>query len=429
MTTVLTLTVLESRLTPTVRILPLGDSITQGGYFNSASYRYPLWEQLQQAGDSDIDFVGSHNIVYNEGSGNPDLANYPNYYSSFDRDNDGYWGYRTDQVLPLMPSIAAAARPDIVMLMLGTNDLGQMGQAGVAPAAANLGRIIDGLRAVNPAVDVLLAEIIPIGPDASGTGSYYTTGSAWVSEFNAQVVAVAAAKNTPQSPVVVVDQFTGFNMSTDVSSDGVHPSRAGESRIANNFFQALARYLPATGSPASVQTVVVNAGQANTTQRSIVTNVAVTFNTVVTFNGQPQNAFQLTRTGPGTPNGNVVLGVDLTGSTATQTVAKITFSGSLTEGSATTPSLVDGNYALTVFSSGISVGLSGGDKTSSLFRLFGDVNGDRTVNITDLTAFRNAFGTISTDTSFLPFLDFNGDGVINLTDLTQFRSRFGVILP
>jgi hypothetical protein len=149
----------------------------------------------------------------------------------------------------------------------------------------------------------------------------------------------------------------------------------------------------------------------------------------VTFNGQPQNAFQLTRTGPGTPNGNVVLGVDLTGSTAAQTVAKITFSGSLTEGSATTPSLVDGNYALTVFSSGISVGLSGGDKTSSLFRLFGDVNGDKTVNITDLTAFRNAFGTISTDTSFLPFLDFNGDGVINLTDLTQFRSRFGVILP
>src|SRR5262245_32125856 len=324
MTTVLTLTVLESRLTPTVRILPLGDSITQGGYFNSASYRYPLWEQLQQAGDSDIDFVGSHNIVYNEGSGNPDLANYPNYYSSFDRDNDGYWGYRTDQVLPLMPSIAAAAHPDIVMLMLGTNDLGQMGQAGVAPAAANLGRIIDGLRAVNPAVDVLLAEIIPIGPDASGTGSYYTTGSAWVSEFNAQVVAVAAAKNTPQSPVVVVDQFTGFNMSTDLSSDGVHPSRAGESRIANNFFQALL-----ASQAAAVSSVVVNGGAA---QRSMVTQATVTFSRLVTFTGQTAAAFQLARTGPGTPIGSVTLAVDLFGSTATQTIAKLTFSGPLTEG-------------------------------------------------------------------------------------------------
>jgi len=66
---------------------------------------------------------------------------------------------------------------------------------------------------------------------------------------------------------------------------------------------------------------------------------------------------------------------------------------------------------------------------SSLFRLFGDVNGDRTVNITDLTAFRNAFGATTTDANYQPFLDFNGDGVINLTDLTQFRKRFGIILP
>jgi hypothetical protein len=57
------------------------------------------------------------------------------------------------------------------------------------------------------------------------------------------------------------------------------------------------------------------------------------------------------------------------------------------------------------------------------------VNGDKTVNITDLTAFRNAFGATTTDANFQPFLDFNGDGVINLTDLTQFRNRFGVILP
>jgi hypothetical protein len=221
--------------------------------------------------------------------------------------------------------------------------------------------------------------------------------------------------------VVVVDQFTGFNMSTDLSSDGVHPSRAGEARIANNFFQALL-----ASQAAAVSSVVVNGGAA---QRTMVTQATVTFSRLVTFTGQTAAAFQLARTGPGTPNGNVVLGVDLTGSTATKTVAKITFSGSLTEGSATTPSLVDGNYTLTVFSSGISVGLSGGDQTSSLFRLFGDMNGDKTVNITDLTAFRNAFGATTTDANYSPFLDFNRDGVINITDLSQFRNRFGVILP
>jgi hypothetical protein len=66
---------------------------------------------------------------------------------------------------------------------------------------------------------------------------------------------------------------------------------------------------------------------------------------------------------------------------------------------------------------------------SSLIRLFGEINGDRTVNITDLTAFRNAFGATTSDTNYLPFLDLNGDGVINITDLTHFRNRFGVIPP
>jgi hypothetical protein len=47
----------------------------------------------------------------------------------------------------------------------------------------------------------------------------------------------------------------------------------------------------------------------------------------------------------------------------------------------------------------------------------------------DLTAFRNAFVSVATDTNYVSFLDFNGDGAINGTDLSQFRNRFGVVLP
>jgi hypothetical protein len=102
-------------------------------------------------------------------------------------------------------------------------------------------------------------------------------------------------------------------------------------------------------------------------------------------------------------------------------------------------SLVDVLYRLTILATQVSRarqpldgdanGTAGGECTLDLFRLFGDVNGDKTVNITDLTAFRNAFGATATDANFQPFLDLNGDGVINITDLTQFRNRFGVILP
>ena len=47
----------------------------------------------------------------------------------------------------------------------------------------------------------------------------------------------------------------------------------------------------------------------------------------------------------------------------------------------------------------------------------------------DLTAFRNAFGSVQGNASYVPFLDFNGDGAIDGADLTQFRNRFGIILP
>jgi hypothetical protein len=72
---------------------------------------------------------------------------------------------------------------------------------------------------------------------------------------------------------------------------------------------------------------------------------------------------------------------------------------------------------------------AGGDFTLDLHRLYGDANGDKAVNGLDLTAFRNAFGAVSTDAAYVPFLDFDGDGAINGTDLTAFRTRFGVILP
>ena len=70
----------------------------------------------------------------------------------------------------------------------------------------------------------------------------------------------------------------------------------------------------------------------------------------------------------------------------------------------------------------------GGDNTTNVFRLFGDLNGDKSVNGLDLTAFRNAFGTVSTDPAYLSSLDSNGDGAINGLDLAQFRARFGTII-
>jgi autotransporter-associated beta strand protein len=181
--------------------------------------------------------------------------------------------------------------------------------------------------------------------------------------------------------------------------------------------------------PPRVASVVVNGGAA---QRSRVTEITVTFDTVVTFAGAPAAAFRLTRTGPGGPPADVVLAVDLSGSTATQTVARITFSGPVTNFG----SLVDGRYTFTVLSTQVTVGgealdgdgdgTPGGDNVSALHRLFGDVTGEGTVNGADFNPFRIAFGSGPGNPNYLAAFDFDGDGFVIGSDFNQFRTRFGL---
>jgi hypothetical protein len=125
------------------------------------------------------------------------------------------------------------------------------------------------------------------------------------------------------------------------------------------------------------------------------------------------------------------------GTSSGVTVATIIFPG-LPGGS-----LTDGEYTLEVLDNLVSAGgvpldgdddgLPGGNynfgNDQGFFRLFGDINGDRTVNGLDLGYFRDAFGSQIGEANFLGYLDFDADGVINGFDFSQFRIRFGTSLP
>jgi uncharacterized delta-60 repeat protein len=205
------------------------------------------------------------------------------------------------------------------------------------------------------------------------------------------------------------------------------PVVAGYSEFNGQVF-ALAR-LTGDTTTASAQ---VNDGSA---QRSRVTSVTVRFSSQVAFSGSPDQAFTLVRTGGGSVSFTATVSLQNGGTVVTLDH----FTGPDTEFG----SLADGRYTLTALASQISAngqaldgdadGTAGGNfvfnDTQGLFRLFGDVNGDQTVNGFDLGFFRNAFGTQTGDANYLSYLDLNGDGVINGFDLGQFRTRFGTMLP
>ena len=56
--------------------------------------------------------------------------------------------------------------------------------------------------------------------------------------LNAAIPAWAASESTAQSPVIVVDQWTGFDTDAD-TYDGVHPNASGDAKIAQNWLEAL----------------------------------------------------------------------------------------------------------------------------------------------------------------------------------------------
>jgi lysophospholipase L1-like esterase len=91
--------------------------------------------------------------------------------------------------------------------------------------------VIRTLRAANPNVSILLAKVIP----ARGLGTE-------IRAINAGISTLAARMNRAQSPVVLVDLYTGISPKLH-TVDGTHLNTIGEQKVANRWFRALTTVL------------------------------------------------------------------------------------------------------------------------------------------------------------------------------------------
>jgi len=197
-----------------VSIMLLGDSITQSTK-SHYSYRYYLWKKLLDS-NVNFDFVGS--MTTNNG-GNPQWPNYLG--QSFDSDHQSHWGLRADQVFNILKD--QTHKPDIVLVHLGTND--EIQNQGVASTKTDLRNIVANLRGKNPRVVIFLAKIIP----------YRTTLNPIL---NNSLASLVDNLNTKQSPVILVDQHSGFNVRSD-TYDNIHPNTSGEQKMATRWYNSI----------------------------------------------------------------------------------------------------------------------------------------------------------------------------------------------
>src|SRR5687767_3945473 len=141
-----------------VRVMPLGDSITEGTQV-PGGYRTGLWQRMA-AGGYRVDYVGSQ---FNGPGG---LG---------DHDHEGHPGWRIDQIDANIVGWLRTFTPRSVLLHIGTNDVLQNFNVGTAPN--RLSTLIDRITNTAPAAEVFVAQITPLA-NASREAAVRTFNSA-----------------------------------------------------------------------------------------------------------------------------------------------------------------------------------------------------------------------------------------------------------
>jgi hypothetical protein len=122
------------------------------------------------------------------------------------------------------------------------------------------------MRDNNPSMKIVLSQIIPMNPSGC------TTCMADVVAFNNALPGLATSLSTAQSPISLVDQWTGFDVVAD-TVDGVHPSTSGFVKMANKFFPVVAQALGG-GTPTTFTLAVTKAGTGSGTVTSTPTGIS-----------------------------------------------------------------------------------------------------------------------------------------------------------
>lgn len=195
------------------KILPLGDSITDG-IGSPGGYRVPLF-QLALMNQKHLTFVGGSKNGPMMVDGQP-----------FPQNHEGHSGWTIAQIDELVPEPALSVGPAIILLHIGTNDM-YMSPEG---APDRLAALIDQIVASQPDALLVVAKIIPLSSGGSG-----------VTTFNDAIAPLVQERIDAGKHIILIDQFTDFP--TSELGDGVHPNQAGYERMADKWYAAIASYL------------------------------------------------------------------------------------------------------------------------------------------------------------------------------------------
>ncbi|MFD3729242.1 FG-GAP-like repeat-containing protein [Streptomyces sp. NPDC058671] len=207
---------------PRLAVMPLGDSITLGvGSTTRTGYRPEIAAQLADSAQQ-VEFVGSQV--------DPDGTHH-----------EGHSGWRIDQIQAEIETWLAAAKPNVILLHIGTNDMNRDYQTGTAPQ--RLGRLLDQIRAASPDTAVVLATLVPATDPAV---------QARVDAYNQAIPQIVSSRAAQGQSIVQVSMGA---LTTADLNDNLHPNNAGYTKMAAAFNGGVRALVEKGGIK---ETVVVN---------------------------------------------------------------------------------------------------------------------------------------------------------------------------
>jgi lysophospholipase L1-like esterase len=192
-----------------VRVMPLGDSITEGTQV-PGGYRTGLWQRMATGGYR-VDLVGSQ-------------FNGPS--SLGDHDHEGHPGWRIDQIDANITGWLQTTTPRTVLLHIGTNDVLQNYNLSGAPG--RLSTLLDRITTIAPSAEVFVATIIPLSN--AGQESAART-------YNAAIPGIVQSKVNAGRHVHLVDMHSALTTADLI--DGIHPTSTGYDKMAAAWYAAL----------------------------------------------------------------------------------------------------------------------------------------------------------------------------------------------
>ncbi|MFG2488613.1 FG-GAP-like repeat-containing protein [Streptomyces virginiae] len=201
---------------PVLKIMPLGDSITEGANSSDgAGYRGPLWKLMAGQSRYTPDFVGS-------GKQGPFA----------DPDHEGHSGEKIEFALQNIDRWQAVTNPDVVLLHMGINNLrDRVTDPDPAVTANKLSQLVDRLQFNRPGVTVIVLGLL-----TDTIGQEERTAA-----FNAVARQQVASRQAAGQRVRFVEppKMALPGQPNGEFVDGLHPNDTGHVKLAGAYYGAL----------------------------------------------------------------------------------------------------------------------------------------------------------------------------------------------